>query len=157
MAKKFREENINHVHAHYATHPALAAWIIHKFTGISYSVTVHAHDIFVERSMLATKLRDSVQIVAISEYNKNYLVKMLGGWIGDKTQVIHCGVDSAFYAANNIRLRENGLFEIINIGSLQPYKGQKFLIQACAMLHKEGVRFRCRIIGEEDCALNCQS
>jgi colanic acid/amylovoran biosynthesis glycosyltransferase len=147
MAKMFRDENINHVHAHYATHPALAAWIIHKFTGISYSVTVHAHDIFVERPMLATKLRDSVQIVAISEYNKKYLVKMLGGWISDMTQVIRCGVDPALYTTHNIRHRENSLFEIISIGSLQPYKGQKFLIQACALLHEQGVRFRCRIIG----------
>ena len=147
MARMFREENINHVHAHYATHPALAAWIIHKFTGISYSVTVHAHDIFAEKPMLATKLRDSAQIVAISEYNKNYLVKILGSWVSDMTQVIHCGVDPALYTTNNIKCREKELFEIISIGSLQPYKGQKFLIQACAILLEQGIHFRCRIIG----------
>jgi predicted protein tyrosine phosphatase len=58
-AQEMEAEGIEHIHAHYATHPALAAWVIHRLTGISYSITVHAHDIFVSQSMLATKLRDA--------------------------------------------------------------------------------------------------
>jgi glycosyltransferase involved in cell wall biosynthesis len=38
-------------------------------------------------------------------------------------------------------------FEILNIGSLQPYKGHPDLIAACAILKEHGVPFRCRIIG----------
>jgi len=147
MAKILRDENIRHIHAHYATHPALVAWIIHKLTGISYSVTVHAHDIFVDKTMLATKLRNSIQIVAISEYNKMYLSKMLGLWITNMTQVIRCGVDSNLYSAHNYMNNKNAIFEIISIGSLQPYKGHRHLIEACAILRERGVRFQCRIIG----------
>ena len=64
MARELPINNVAHVHAHYATHPALAAWIIHQITGISYSVTVHAHDIFVDRSMLETKLREAMKLVS---------------------------------------------------------------------------------------------
>jgi glycosyltransferase involved in cell wall biosynthesis len=40
--------------------------------------------------------------------------------------------------------------ELVSTGSLQPYKGQKYLIEACAQLHNLGIPFRCRIIGEGD-------
>ena len=62
MAERIQAQGIGHVHAHYATHPALVAWLINQMTGITYSVTVHAHDIFAEKPMLATKLHDSVFI-----------------------------------------------------------------------------------------------
>jgi len=147
IAKIVRDENISHIHAHYATHPALVAWIIHQLTGISYSVTVHAHDIFVEETMLSTKLKNSIQVVAISEYNKKYLSKKLGSWIDGMTQVIRCGVDSELYSVPNHRLKKNELFEILSIGSLQPYKGYQYLIKACAILRDRGVQFQCRIVG----------
>ena len=146
IAKMLRDDGIKHVHAHYATHPALVAWIVHKLTNISYSVTVHAHDIFVDKAMLAEKLRSSRQIVAISEYNKQYLSRELGTWIDDKTQVVRCGVDLAAYTSRK-GIEKNELFEVISVGSLQPYKGHKFLIQACAILRDRNVPFRCRIIG----------
>ena len=147
MAKMFRDDNIKHIHAHYATHPALVAWIIHQLTGISYSVTVHAHDIFVDKSMLATKMCKSTKIVAISEYNRDYLARFLGDWVREKTQVIHCGIEPDWYAPLISRRGVNNVFEIISIGSLQLYKGQKYLVQACALLRDRGVSFRCRMVG----------
>src|SRR6185295_572669 len=151
MADRFQEEGINHIHAHYATHPALVAWLINQLTGISYSITVHAHDIFVEKPMLATKLQDSVFVSAISEFNRQYLVNLFGPWVQQKTQIVRCGIDPAFYGSENrIQIAEPERLEIISIGSLQPYKGHVYLVRACVELQKRGVPFRCRIIGGGD-------
>ena len=147
MAELMQQEGITHIHAHYATHPALVAWLIHQITGISYSVTVHAHDIFVRTAMLSTKLRDATFIAAISEFNREYLAHLVGPWARDKTYIVHCGVDSGAYQARTRPLADNERFELINVGSLQPYKGHSYLIQACALLKKQGIPFRCRIIG----------
>ena len=95
MADRFLADGINHVHAHYATHPALVAWLINQLTGITYSITVHAHDIFAEKPMLATKLQDSVFISAISEFNRKYLTDLFGPWVQNKTQIVRCGIDPA--------------------------------------------------------------
>jgi glycosyltransferase involved in cell wall biosynthesis len=157
-AQEMEAEGIEHIHAHYATHPALAAWVIHRLTGISYSITVHAHDIFVSQSMLATKLRDADFIVAISEYNRRFLSDTLGSWVEAKTYVVHCGIEPALYA---VGLRSDvqsdaaqtpieDRFEILNIGSLQPYKGHSYLIEACALLKARHIPFRCRIVGGGD-------
>lgn len=148
MSKKMVEENIEHIHSHYATHPALAAWIINQITGIPYGITVHAHDIFVDRSMLHQKLLDAAYIVAISEYNRNFLADHYGEWINQKTHIIHCGIYLENYKNEYVPFVKTGKFEIISIGSLRPYKGFVFLLHACYMLKQEiGANFRCRIIG----------
>ncbi len=146
-ARLMQQEGVTHIHAHYASHPALFAWIIHQLTGISYSVTVHAHDIFVKKVMLPTKLGDAAFIVAISEYNREYLAQLIGPSIRAKIEVIHCGINPQNYVPSDKYLQEGERLEIISIGSLQPYKGQRFLIKACASLRERHIPFRCRIIG----------
>jgi colanic acid/amylovoran biosynthesis glycosyltransferase len=147
-AQAMEQESVAHIHAHFATHPALFAWITHRLTGISYSVTVHAHDIFVCRSMLATKLREAAFIAAISTFNRNFLAEKMGDWVLKKTDVIRCGIDPAQYLPRRKQTPPSGRFAILNIGSLQPYKGQRHLIEACRLLRERGVPFECRIIGE---------
>ena len=147
FARQIQHENIEHIHAHYATHPALTAWIIHQLTGISYSMTVHAHDIFVEKAMLETKLRDAEFIVPISQFNREYLAQEAGSWVHSKSHVIHCGIFPKDYPSRQAPSWQNQPFEIITIGSLQPYKGQKYLLEACAILRNRDFPFRCRIIG----------
>ncbi len=151
MAEQFKKQGISHIHAHYATHPALVAWLINQLTGISYSVTVHAHDIFVEKPMLATKLHDSVFISAISEFNRQYLAELLGPWVNEKTTIVRCGIEPSYYQiANQNNPNKSSRLEIISVGSLQPYKGHIYLVKACAELVRRGIPFRCRIIGGGD-------
>jgi glycosyltransferase involved in cell wall biosynthesis len=146
-AQEMERDGIDHIHAHYATHPALVAWIIHQLTGISYSITVHAHDIFVRTDMLGSKLRDATFIAAISEYNRNHIATLVGDWVRAKTQIVHCGIVPAHYPTQASPRQPDEPLEIIAIGSLQPYKGHKYLIEACAQLRRQKIPFRCRIIG----------
>ena len=147
MAERIELEGIKHIHAHYATHPALAAWIIHRLTGITYSVTVHAHDIFVEKVMLGTKLKSASFISAISRYNVNHLTKLLGGWVADHSYVVRCGIDPGYYQPRLPGKKTGERLEIVAVGSLQPYKGHSYLVDACAILCERDSDFRCRIAG----------
>jgi glycosyltransferase involved in cell wall biosynthesis len=145
MAEEMNSLGISHIHAHYATHPALAAWIAARFTDIPYSVSVHAHDIYVERSMLKQKLEKAAFIRAISAFNKQFLIDQLGIWIAPKTFVIHCGIQAERYAAG--KKKNSGEFRIISVGSLQEYKGHEFLIRTCRILKDSGTAYQCTIAG----------
>jgi len=147
LARIMQQEGIRHIHAHYATYPALVAWIIHQLTGIPYSITAHAHDIFVSHTMLKTKLCGATFIVAISKFNRKYLAENIDSTLEEKTHIVHCGVDPSWYQAQQ-DFDKGERFEILNISSLQAYKGQIYLLQACRNLRDRGVNFRCRIIGE---------
>ncbi|MBI9043224.1 MAG: glycosyltransferase [Anaerolineaceae bacterium] len=148
LASMMQTQGIEHIHAHYATHPALAAWIIKKLTGISYSLTVHAHDIYVNQTMLSTKLKDALFIAAISEFNRDFLAEKVGEWAREKTHIVHCGIQPEWYAQKERNKEQPVTFKLINVGSLQPYKGQIYLIDAVKILHERGVPVQCRIIGD---------
>ncbi len=150
MAYEMEGENISHIHAHYATHPALVAWVISQLTGISYSVTVHAHDIYINKTMLATKMWDALFIAAISNYNRQFLIENVGLWAGEKTFIVHCGINPEQYLPHSPHQKDDKRFEILSIGTLRPYKGQRYLLDACALLRQQGIPFRCRIVGTGD-------
>ena len=92
LADYCRQQGIEHIHAHYATHSAFLAWVISQVSGISYSITVHAHDIFVYQTMLAEKLKAAAFIISISEYNRRFLIETIDPQLADKIHVVHCGV-----------------------------------------------------------------
>jgi colanic acid/amylovoran biosynthesis glycosyltransferase len=147
VARRVQELGIEHVHAHYATHPALAAYVVHMLTGTPYSITAHAHDLYVERPMLAEKVRVASFVVAISEYNRRLIAAVCGPEAEAKTVVIHCGADLTLFSPPAERARGER-FTIICVASLEEYKGQRYLIDACARLARAGVPFRCLLAGE---------
>ena len=156
FARRMETLRIDHIHAHWATHPALAAYVAAKLTGLPYSFTAHAHDIYVNRAMLDEKIRAARFVVTISEQNR----RLFEGWYGAsataKVAVIHCGADPAAFAP---RHAEPGTatplggsaatpLRILSVASLQPQKGQRFLIDACRLLVDRGMAVKCRLVGE---------
>lgn len=149
-AKRIQMDGVDHIHAHYATHPALEAWIIHNLTGINYSITIHAHDIYDCQAMLETKLRDAIFLAPISNYNIDFMANHVGEWIREKCHVIHCGVTVEQYSVAPRRKEQDSVFEVLQIGSLHWKKGQVDLLKSVALLRNQGVHLRLRIIGEGD-------
>ena len=147
MARQMQNEQVTHIHCHYATHSALAAWIINQISGIPYGITVHAHDIFVDQTMLYRKLFDAKYIISISEYNKKFLVGHFGDWVSQKISIVHCGIYPDKYKSSQNSFERSGQFKIISIGSLRPYKGFTYLLEACQLIKQAGVNFKCYIIG----------
>ncbi len=147
MADSMKRLGVEHIHAHYATYPALAAWAINRLTGIPYSVTVHAHDIFEDKPMLSEKLENARFIIAISEFNRDYLLKILGADSREKIHVVHCGVRHEAYQSAHVDFHRNEKFQIVHIGSLEPYKGQKYLVEACRLLKEKQIMLHVSIIG----------
>lgn len=148
LAAMVRRDGVPHLHAHFATYPLLAAWVVHRLTGTPYSVTVHAHDLFTGTPMLIRKLADAQFVVAISEYNRNFLVSEVDDNLAGRTAVVHCGVVSELYGPTGPRTAPEGVLDVLCIGSLQEYKGQIHLIEACRLLVDRGQSVRCRIVGE---------
>ncbi|MEA4907923.1 MAG: glycosyltransferase family 4 protein [Anaerolineaceae bacterium] len=155
--RDMQRRGIQHVHAHYATHPALAAWIIYRLMGIHYTFTVHAHDIYVERPMLASKLAAANFVVSISAFNREYLAREVGPWVRQKIRVLHCGVAPERYPGVAPERYPGGTqdtppagapLRVLNVGSLQTYKGQRYLIQAVALLRRRGIPVHAVIVGE---------
>jgi glycosyltransferase involved in cell wall biosynthesis len=146
-ARYVRLRSVDHVHAHYATYPLLAAWLCHRLTGVSYSVTVHAHDIFVDRSFLDRRLAEASFVVAISEYNRKFLHEHVSS---DHTpiHVVHCGVEPGAYRFRSRVPPSTGPIRVLCVASLQEYKGHRLLLQALADSGDRLSRIQLDLVGD---------
>ncbi|MFQ5652195.1 MAG: glycosyltransferase family 4 protein [bacterium] len=145
FAYDMASSGVTHVHAHFATHPAVAALIIHRLTGIPFSFTAHGSDLHVERRMLARKVQASKFAVAISSYNKEMMVEESGEACRDKIHVVHCGVEPEVFAFTPAK--NNPVFQILCVASYETVKGHQYLIEACRLLAARGHDFECHLIG----------
>ncbi|HXN55530.1 MAG TPA: glycosyltransferase, partial [Myxococcales bacterium] len=146
LARRIEAEGISHIHAHWATHPTLAALVISEMTGCGFSFTAHAHDLYVDRTMLRQKIDAARFVVTISEFNRALVRKWYGGAAAAKVHVVHCGIDTDAFARRPGRA-ENELFTVACIASLREYKGHRYLIEACQKLRDRGLRLRCFLLG----------
>jgi glycosyltransferase involved in cell wall biosynthesis len=144
-ARQMRADGVEHVHCHFANHPALAGFLIQRLTGIPYSFTAHGSDLHVDRTMLPTKVREAAFVVTISEDNRRVIEDSCGSAADGRVAVIHCGVDpAAFHPRHDVR---DGPLRIVAVGTLHEVKGQAHLIDACRRLVERDVEFTCRIVG----------
>ncbi len=130
LARVAAREGVDHVHAHFATHPATAAWMVHRLTGIPFSFTAHANDLFLAPSLLDRKTADARFVVAISEYNRQVLLD--GCPSAHRLEVVHCGVDSERYRWRGLEGRDS--HRVVCVASLTAKKGHAHLIDALALL-----------------------
>ena len=147
FAYEMSRAGVTHIHAHFATHPAVAALIVHRLTGIPFSFTAHGSDLHVDRRMLDTKVEAADFAVTISNYNKEIMVRECGENSREKIHVVHCGVDPEIFAPSPTKTRGEP-FQIVCVASFEEVKGHTYLIEACRILRDQEVDFRCHLVGE---------
>ena len=136
----------DHIHAHFGDYRASnLAMMVSWLTGIPYTFTTHAHDIFdTPPNNYGVKTKFAKKHITISRYNKKYLVDHFQ-LDADKIAVIHCGVDFDRLPPPEKGPKQN---IILSIARLAPEKALDNLVRACRILKEEGVVFECWIIGE---------
>lgn len=140
---------VTHLHAHFATTSTTVAQIASAITGVPYSFTAHAKDIFHQDNdfaALATKFDQAKYAVTVSEFNYAYLTQDLAVE-SDKVVKIYNGLD-----LDNFRYLspQHRAAKICAVGRLVEKKGFCDLITACQILKHQGVEFECEIIGDGD-------
>ena len=146
LAEAVQQRGITHIHAHFATAATTVARLASLLSGIPYTFTAHAKDIFHESVVdddLSRKLRDASAVVTVSEFNLAYLRERYGA-NADRVQRIYNGLDLDQFSYTPGRGRPP---VIIGVGRLVEKKGFADLVAACAILKERGRRFECAIIG----------
>ena len=158
FAQLMEASGIDHLHAHFASHPAAMAFAIHRLTGIPYSFTAHGSDLHRDRHMLCQKVAEAAFVVTIARFNQEIFVAECGESARAKVQVIHCGVDTEVFQPRQRSSDHPGPLQILCIGTLHEVKGQTYLIEACRLLRERGVDFVCRLVGDgpDEAALRAQ-
>lgn len=147
LALHARARGIQHFHAHFGTVAAIVTRLAARLAGLSYTLTLHAKDIFhvsVDPLMMRKNLSAAAAVVTVSDYNRRYLEATYDS-AAARVVRIYNGLDLTRFAFAPPR---RGGAEILAVGRLVEKKGFDVLIDACAMLRDRGVPYRCRIVGD---------
>ena len=137
---------LGHVHAHYANLPAKLALLINRITGISYSITTHAKDIFQGNPFSSPKMHERFCrarfVVANSRFSAEHIRRGLNG--NGEIHSVYNGLDLGNFP---MRQNEPGEPVILSVGRLVAKKGFSDLVTACQLLKQRGVKFTCELVG----------
>ena len=146
LSRAIVDRGIIHMHAHFGTVATVVARLASKITGITYSFTAHAKDIFHENvveDVLRKKLADSSGVITVSQFNVNYLQEKYAE-AADGVKLIYNGLD-----LEEFRFEPGGDRPplVLGVGRLVEKKGFSYLVDASALMRSKGIRFRCEIVG----------
>jgi glycosyltransferase involved in cell wall biosynthesis len=141
FARVCLKRKIGHVHAHWATNPATSAYVMHRLTGLSYSFTAHAYDIWVHQVFLPEKMKAARFILTCTEANAAFLRSL-----APEARVIrqYHGLDISRYP---LRKNPGEDWCVFSAARFTSKKGLMILLEACAVLRREGHPVRCRFAG----------
>ena len=150
VADTCRREGLGHIHAHFANAPTAVAHFAHLMSGIPFSFTAHAKDIYLSRPAVLRRHMQAAQFTATcTGYNADHLRRLAPGVDPGKIRLVYHGIDLGSFAASPDRPPPAGAARprILAVGRLVPKKGHEDLIAACAVLRDQGVAFECEIVG----------
>ncbi|MBA2506962.1 MAG: glycosyltransferase, partial [Thermoleophilaceae bacterium] len=126
MALKAR--GARHIHAHFAGQPADVAGRLSALTGVPFSFTAHAHDLYVEWDRVEEKLAAASFATTVCEYARRFVAERDPAG-ARKLEVVDAGIDVQAFARSKPYDPDG---PIVAVGRLVHQKGHADLIRAAA-------------------------
>jgi colanic acid/amylovoran biosynthesis glycosyltransferase len=139
---------ICHVHAHFGTNSTMVAMLCRELGGPPYSFTVHGPEEFDNAPLLGLrqKIERSTFVAAITSYARSQLFRLCDFHSWPKIKLVRCGVDAHFLGPEPVAVPST--HRLLSIGRLCEQKGQLLLIEALALLQRQGRDIALVLIGD---------
>ncbi len=144
LARRFEETGVRHIHACWANGPATAAWVASALTGIPFSFTGRAGDIYPPDGALEEKIAHSAFTRVDAAFNIDYLRGFAKGHEDKITLVRNCLSWERFDDAP-VPMRPP--YHIMALCRFVRTKGLDVLLRTCRELADEGLDFRLTLAG----------
>ncbi len=149
VAERARAGGVDHLHAHFLTVAAHTAHLVHLLTGLPYTVTAHAKDIYrrtVDWDVAGRVAAEAEAVITVCDANLRYLAHRLDG--GDVRLLrIYNGLGPQD-PPSRLEARSPGL--VLGVGRLVEKKGFDVLLDAVAALRPDHPDLRCVLVGDGD-------
>lgn len=151
LALAMENLGIGHLHVHFANVPTATAEIAQQFSGISYSLTAHAKDIYLtESEALNRRIAGAEFVLTCTDYNRRYLEKISTS--GTPIYLSYHGVDLSRFSPSlgthsHAPSQPSPPLQILSVGRFCEKKGFSYLLEACRRLRDAGLTFHCNLVG----------
>lgn len=137
--------NLDVLHTHFYGLPTFVTMLVSKKTGIPFTFTCHAFDIFIRPApdVMQKHMEAAARVITPSYYNKAYL-RNLSGVSEEKIQVIRaCTNIDKFKSIQRLETKDS----LLSVGRLVEKKGYSYAIMSVRQLIGEFPKIQLRIIG----------
>ncbi len=149
-SEALKMQRIGHFHAHFCHGSTTIAMFASQLTGIPFSFTAHAKDIYLKKlnpgDLLHLKLEKAQFALTCTGANKTYLETIATN--GTPIHLVYHGLNTSLFKPAKTATASK-LPLILSIGRFVKKKGFEHLVKACAILIERGFSFRTLIIGED--------
>ena len=94
VSKMIKKLKIQHMHAHFANYPTDVAMLVSHLSGIPFSFSAHAHDIYVNPTNLPSKIHKATFVTTCTDYNKKHLAAIVPPVDQVKIHLVYHGVET---------------------------------------------------------------
>jgi len=140
--------DVGHLHGHFCHGATTVTWFASLLTGIPFSFTAHAKDIYQADQnpgdLLARKLSAASFVVTCTDANRLHLEQRYPV----RVHTVYHGLNTEYFSPRHRGPEQNPPL-ILAVGRMVEKKGFPYLVDACSRLHGAGYDFRCLIVGEE--------
>jgi len=159
IVQRARQAGVEHLHAHFASGPARQAKLAGMLSGLPFSFTAHAKDLYWnghrhgKNNKLKKRLRLAAHVVTISEYNRHFIEHLPFKVPRRRIVTVYNGLPLRDWpwlrTDGRPASRHSGPAPLLlAVGRLVEKKGFAVLIDACSRLRAAGIDFHCLIAGE---------
>jgi colanic acid/amylovoran biosynthesis glycosyltransferase len=146
LAKLMRAEGIGHLHAHWP-YASQLAHIVRKITGVSYSISVHAHEVAHDNGHFPVIFPALSFATFCNRGALEYLLPRIHHTERDRAHLVYHGVDLERFKPLPL-IAANGPIHVVSAGRLTRTKGFDRLIRACASACEQGLDVRLTVLGQ---------
>jgi glycosyltransferase involved in cell wall biosynthesis len=145
---------VEHLHAHFASNATLVSLLASRISGIPFSFTAHARDIYhtytdkqTDDTIRAARIREAAFVATVSDYNRRHLQELVSRNHRCDIRRLYNGIDQSRFNGGK-KQGTHDPFRFVGVGRLVEKKGFGYLVDACFQLRDLDLRFQCRIIGD---------
>lgn len=149
-----KDGSIAQLHGHFAHSPTSVTMFASLLSGIPFSFTAHAKDIYTsDKEKIRRKITQARFVVTCTRHNKEYLNALTGDCPTPISTPIYCvyhGIDTTLFNQTGVSSATHNPFKILTVARMTAKKGLPTIYQALAGLHAQGIRFEHTLIGDGD-------
>ncbi len=141
---------VKHLHAHFAHSPSSVAMFASMLSGLRFSFTAHAKDIYTsDQDQIREKMGLASHVVTCTRYNKQYLEEIANG-LSTPIYCVYHGIDLNLFKNGVQRRIPAPPFRILSVARLTSKKGIDTILKALALLQDKNIDFEYTLIGDGD-------
>ena len=145
-----KDPSIAHLHGHFAHSPTSVTMFAALLSGLPFSFTAHAKDIYTSNAdQLKEKITKATFVATCTKYNKKYLEKLTG----PATPPVHCiyhGIDLSLFRNEDPVREPIPPYQLLTVARMTEKKGLPTVYRALKIMAERQIPFQHTLIGDGD-------